>query len=70
MLWFLYGKSYIIMRENKELKIHRLRLSGCSLCPIRSNQKQRPDLYQAYIGMGQMSNTAESELNSLERFCQ
>ena len=28
--------------------------------------EQRPDLYQAYIGIGQMSDTIESELNSLE----
>ena len=27
---------------------------------------ERPDLYQAYIGIGQMSNTIESELMSLE----
>jgi pimeloyl-ACP methyl ester carboxylesterase len=28
---------------------------------------QRPDLYQAYIGIGQMSNTIESELSSLAK---
>ncbi|MGN1083947.1 MAG: alpha/beta fold hydrolase [Lachnospiraceae bacterium] len=28
---------------------------------------QRPDLYQAYIGIGQMSNTIESESNSLAK---
>ena len=28
---------------------------------------QRPDLYQAYIGIGQMSNTIQSELNTLEK---
>lgn len=28
---------------------------------------ERPDLYQAYIGIGQMANTAESELSSLEK---
>lgn len=28
---------------------------------------QRPDLYQAYVGIGQMSNTIESELSSLEK---
>lgn len=28
---------------------------------------QRPDLYQAYIGIGQMSNTTEGELNSLKK---
>ncbi|MBQ4522256.1 MAG: alpha/beta hydrolase [Lachnospiraceae bacterium] len=28
---------------------------------------QRPDLYQAYIGIGQMSNTIDSEWNSLEK---
>lgn len=28
---------------------------------------QRPDLYQAYIGIGQMSNTIESELSSLTK---
>lgn len=28
---------------------------------------ERPDLYQAYIGIGQMSNTIESELSSLEK---
>lgn len=27
----------------------------------------RPDLYQAYIGIGQMSNTVESELSTLEK---
>lgn len=27
----------------------------------------RPDLYQAYVGIGQMSNTIESEMNSLEK---
>lgn len=29
--------------------------------------EQRPDLYQAYVGIGQMSDTVESELNSLEK---
>lgn len=28
---------------------------------------QRPDLYQAYVGIGQMSNTIESELDNLEK---
>lgn len=28
---------------------------------------ERPDLYQAYVGIGQMSNTIESELSSLEK---
>lgn len=28
---------------------------------------QRPDLYQAYVGIGQMSNTIESELSSLKK---
>lgn len=28
---------------------------------------KRPDLYQAYVGIGQMSNTIESELSSLEK---
>ena len=28
---------------------------------------QRPDLYQAYIGIGQMSNTIESEWSSLQK---
>lgn len=28
---------------------------------------KRPDLYRAYIGIGQMSNTIESELSSLEK---
>lgn len=28
---------------------------------------QRPDLYRAYIGLGQMSNTIESEWNTLEK---
>ncbi len=28
---------------------------------------QRPDLYQAYIGIGQVSNTIESELSSLKK---
>lgn len=28
---------------------------------------QRPDLYQAYVGIGQMSDTIESELSSLEK---
>ena len=27
------------MDRNKELKVHRLRLPGCSLCSIRSNRK-------------------------------
>ena len=29
--------------------------------------EKRPDLYQAYIGIGQMSNTIESELSSLKK---
>ena len=31
--------EYIIMDRNKELKVHRLRLPGRSLCSIRSNRK-------------------------------
>lgn len=29
--------------------------------------EQRPDLYQAYVGIGQMSDTVESELNNMEK---
>ena len=39
MLLLSYRESYIIMDRNKELKVHRLRLPGRSLCSIRSNRK-------------------------------
>ncbi len=51
------------------LGVDRVILAGHSYGTYIATQAvaQRPDLYRAYVGIGQMSDTVKSELNTLEK---